>query len=242
MVMLDKYLQYLKIEKNASINTIKGYSSDINDFIKFLGNDEYINESKIVDVEYTVIREYLSNLHEKKYSRKTVLRKLAAIRAFYKYLVMEGYMEKNPAAQVFTPKMEKNIPEFLHLYEIDLLLDSPKPTTLGIRDKAILELLYATGIRVGELVNMDCGDIDFGYDTISVIGKGLKERRIPFGSKAKSAMKKYLNISRPELLKADEKAFLLNKNGTRLSDRSVRRIIDKYLEKVSINKNVTPIH
>ncbi|HHU69230.1 MAG TPA: tyrosine recombinase XerC [Thermoanaerobacterales bacterium] len=240
MVILDNFLMYLKIEKNASSNTINGYSTDIIQFIDFLQEDKGIKETQLGNVDYTIIREYLGILYKNNYSRKTIIRKLAAIRSFFKFMVIEGYIEENPAVQIYTPKTEKNIPEFLHMHEIEALLNSPEATVLGIRDKAILELLFATGIRVGELVNIDNDDVDFGNNTISVFGKGSKERIVPFGSYAKLSMERYLESSRPKLLKSKNKAFFLNKNGMRLSDRSVRRIIDKYIKKACINKNISP--
>lgn len=240
MFLLDKFIVHLKIEKNVSINTIKSYSTDIIHFIDFLQEEKGISETQLDIIDYPIIREYLGILYKKNYSRKTIIRKLAAIRSFFKFMVVEGYREENPAIQIYTPKTEKNIPEFLYMHEIEALLNSPEETVLGIRDKAILELLFATGIRVGELVNIDCNDVDFGNYTVNVFGKGSRERIVPFGRQAKLSMERYLDLSRPNLLKDNNNAFFLNKNGTRLSDRSVRRIIDKYMNKTCIDKKISP--
>lgn len=243
MQYLDHFLVYLKIEKNASINTVKSYSTDIIQFLNFLNDIKgiKIESPNKKEISHTVIREYLGALYKNKYSKRTITRKLAAIRSFYKFLCREGFVERNPALQVYTPKVEKNIPDFLYLPEIESLLNSPEESIIGMRDKAVMELLYATGIRVGELVGLNCCDVDIESGIITVFGKGAKERIVPFGKQAAASMERYLKYSRPHLKpSSEEKAFFLNKNGTRLSDRSVRRLLEKYIKKTSINKHISP--
>lgn len=236
---LIEFQGYLVIEKNASKHTISNYLRDIDSFISFLTSK---NIHSIKDVTYLDVRGYLSFLNKKAYSRKTIARKLSSLRSFYRFLVRENYLEINPFQMVSTPKLEKKLPNFLYPDEINELLAIPESTNpLGVRDKAMLELLYASGIRVSELVSLDLKSVDLSIGTALVFGKGAKERYVPLGNYAIEALKIYLEMARPKLNKTtDEKALFLNKEGGRLSDRSVRRMIDKYVQYLSISKKISP--
>lgn len=229
---------YLVIEKNASQHTIVNYLRDINTFVSFF-NGKGINSFEAVS--YFDVRGYLAYLNEKKYSRRTIARKLSSLRTFYRFLVRENHIEINPFQMVSTPKLEKKLPNFMYQDEISELLEAPdisKP--LGIRDKAILEVLYASGMRVSELVSLNLKSVDLIMGTALVFGKGAKERYVPLGSYAIRAIQEYLVDSRPKLNPQDKDALFLNNMGTRISDRSIRRIIDKYVHKLSKEKKVSP--
>ncbi|WP_424910680.1 tyrosine recombinase XerC [Thermovenabulum sp.] len=238
--LIDSFLSFLK-GKNRSENTLKAYAEDLLQFM------EYLKEKKISDIEslnkidYVLIRGFLANLREKGLEKRTVARKISAVRAFYKYLLKEEVIKSDPTLHIQGMKLPKKLPEFLYPNEINELLNLPDNSCLGIRDKAILELLYATGIRVGEMTNIKLKDLDLSNKILFVFGKGSKERIVFFGEKAKESLETYLKISRPILLKGREEEHLfLNKNGTRLTDRSIRRIVEKYVKKLSFIKKVTP--
>lgn len=234
---------YLEIEKNSSNHTISNYLKDIEDFISFLKSKD-VNNFK--DVTYIDVRGYLALLNIKKYSRKTISRKLSSLRSFYRFLVRENYLENNPFQMVSTPKLEKKLPSFLYTDEIKELLSAPnlnKP--LGIRDRAIMEVLYASGVRVSELVSLNIDSVDLIGGNALVFGKGSKERYVPLGKYSVEALTSYLEIRgifnlQNEKAGKTEKALFLNKYGGRLTDRSVRRIIDKYVDYIANNKKVSP--
>ncbi len=235
---IEEFMGHLRVERNLSPNTIEGYSSDLQGFLDFLGDEE----KRVEEIDYLVIRGYLAYLARAQYSRRSIARKLSSLRTFFSFLCQKGILEVNPAQSVSTPKQPRALPEFLHIDEIESLIESASsPDPLGLRDRAIFELLYATGIRVGELVGLDIKDLDYGFKYIKVMGKGRKERVVPVGEKALDALQNYLENGRPLLDKGSATdAMFLNKFGTRLTDRSVRRIIDKYIRIISINKKVTP--
>lgn len=242
--MNNKYIiefeGYLQIEKNASNHTISNYLKDIDDFISFLNSRDV---ATIKDVNYIDVRGYLALLNVKKYSRKTISRKLSSLRSFYRFLVRENYLEINPFQMVSTPKLERKLPSFLYPDEINQLLNAPnlnKP--LGIRDRAIMEVLYASGMRVSELVALNIDSIDLIGGNALVFGKGSKERYVPLGKYSIDALTNYLEIRDRFNLKndKDEKALFLNKYGGRLTDRSIRRIIDKYINYIANSKKVSP--
>jgi len=231
---IDKFIDYLKIEKNVSEYTLINYSVDLRDFSKFLGDID------IEVVDYLVLRRYLAQMKEKNYSKRTVARKLASLRSFFKFLYREGYIKTNPTLSIATPKLEKKLPLFLDTDEVVKLIEAPdKNDVLGLRDRAILETLYSTGIRVGELVRLNIEDIDFISGAVKVFGKGKKERLAPIGDKALCAIRDYLNKRKGREL-MDKKVIFLNKNGTRLTDRSVRRVVKKYIKRVSLREDISP--
>lgn len=239
--LIDDFLAYYQGVKNESENTIRAYAKDLVQFHEYLKQNK-ISEPVFKKIKHVHIRGFLAHLRKRNLSRRTIVRKLSAIRSFYKYLVIEGVVEHNIAADVITPKQPKELPLFLYPKEIETLLSQPKDTVLGIRDKAILELLYATGVRVGELVSIKISDLNLGANYIIVYGKGSRERVVFFGQKAEESLEDYLRNSRPFLLKKDLPCdfLFLNKNGTGISDRSIRRIVDKYVKKACLNKKTSP--
>lgn len=229
---------YLEIEKNASPHTIKNYLKDIDNFLVYI-HAKGINSFK--DVNYIDVRGYLAILNEKNYSRRTISRKLSSLRTFYRFLIRENYLEINPFQLVSTPKLEKKLPSFLYPDEINELLSVPntlKP--LGKRNKAILEVLYASGMRVSELVSLDINSLDMNNGTALVFGKGSKERYVPLGSYSIESLIDYLENARATFKPRDSKALFLNKDGGRLSDRSVRRMMDKYVKHLAMLKKISP--
>ena len=194
-------------------------------------------------VDVLLARRYLASLVGKDYSRKTIARNIAALRSFFRYLCRVQVVDSNPFVGIRTPKLERRLPQFLDVPELDDLLKLPPATVLGRRDSALLELLYGAGVRVSELVGLSLQNIDLSEQYILVFGKGSKERIIPIGRLAVKAISSYLQESRPVLLrKQPEKtdALFLNHTGTPLSDRSVRRILDKYVTRLAVHKRVTP--
>lgn len=231
---IDKFIDYLKIEKNASEHTIINYSVDLRDFGQFLG------DTKLETVNYLVLRRYLASMRGRNYSKRTIARKLASLRSFFRFLYREGYIKTNPASNVATPKLEKRLPLFLDTSEVVKLIEAPDEKDLtGLRDRAILETLYSTGIRVGELVRLNLDNIDFISGVVKVFGKGKKERLTPVGDKALRAIRNYLN-KRGQGKLTGKKAVFLNKNGSRLTDRSVRRVVGKYVKRVSLREGISP--
>lgn len=231
---IEKFINYLKIEKNASAHTIINYSVDLKNFSAFLG------ESSVESVNYLFLRKYLAHMKEKNYSKRTIARKLASLRSFFKFLYREGYLKANPASGISTPKLDKKLPIFLDTDEVTKLIEAPDEKDLaGLRDRAIMEALYSTGMRVSELVGMSLNDIDFISGVIKVFGKGKKERLAPIGDKALRAIRNYVG-KRGAAKLSDKKAVFLNKGGGRLTDRSVRRIIEKYIKRVSLREGVSP--
>jgi len=231
---VEKFIRYLEIERNASKHTLVNYSIDLKSL------SEFLKEEPIEKVDYVVLRRYLAHLKELNLSKVSIARKIASIRSFFKFLFREGIIKNNPASSLSTPKRDKHLPKFLDEKEIVLLLESPeKEDESGLRDAAILETLYSTGIRVSELVSLNIGSVDQIGGVIKVLGKGKKERIVPIGDRALQAVRDYLRKRRLTGGK-DDRALFFNKNGGRLTDRSVRRIINKYILKTSIQQKISP--
>ncbi len=192
------------------------------------------------------MRKYIVYLKKCDYSVRSICRKISTVRSFFKFLSREGIVDINPTINLITPKIKKKLPSFLYLEEINKLIETPTGHTIsGIRDRAILELLYGTGMRVGELVNLNISDIDLYEKTVRVFGKGSKERILPLGNPSIKAVKKYLtvrNIFRKNISinKNDLDALFLNRFGGRLSVRSIRRLIIKYMKIAGLNKKISP--
>ncbi|TCS82928.1 tyrosine recombinase XerC [Tepidibacillus fermentans] len=243
MESFDQYLiefqGYLQIEKNASIHTIKNYLKDIDDFLAFMAS---LGLTTYDQVEYLHVRSYLALLNKKEYTRKTISRKLSSLRTFFRFLTRENHIQTNPFRMVSTPKIEKKLPQFLYMEEIEELLQLPdRSNPIGIRDRAIIETLYASGMRVSELVSLNIDSIDLLTGNALVFGKGAKERYVPLGSYAIKALNEYIDHARPKLNPASqEKALFLNRYGNRISDRSVRRMLGKYVQSLSMIKKVSP--
>lgn len=235
MKYLEQYLHYLKYEKNYSSDTINSYEEDILEYLAFF--DDY--GLSILHVKYDDIRGFLKMLGNKKNKASTLARKISSLRGFYKFLINNNYTSSNPFSLVKTPKKEKKLPRFFYYNEIEQLFDAiDLSSSLGQRDRAILELLYATGVRVSELVNIKIGDIT-GME-IKVLGKGSKERIVQFGDYAKEALELYLENGYRALNVKNSDYLFLNSNGGKLTTRGIRYILDKVIVKTSINKKISP--
>lgn len=229
---IEKFIRYLKIEKDAPMNTIKNYSIDLEDFAYFF------RDKKIEDIDYLEIRRFLAQLRLRNLKKVSIARKLSTLRSFFKFLIREGYLKNNPIVVISTPKLDKKLPVFLNIDEVNQLLNAPGYDSTGLRDKAILETLYSTGIRLMELVGLNITDIDFIGGVIKVYGKGKKERLVPIGDKALQVIRTYLSKKgRKEL---SNKAIFLNKKGTRLGKRSIQNIVDKYINATCRKQNISP--
>ncbi len=241
---IGDFLDYLTFERNVSPNTITAYRDDLESFIGFLCSDYMTMGRDQLDlkrVDTLAIRSYLAHLSRRKLSRATAARHLSALRTFFKYLVREEIVEANPARTVATPKREKHLPAVLQTSDVALLIEQPDAsTTLGVRDAAWLELLYASGLRISELVGIDLDDLELRARLVKVRGKGAKERIVPFGSKAESALRAYLAM-RGELVRdVEEQAVFLNYRGKRITTRSIRRLFDDYVRDASLRAGVSP--
>lgn len=231
---IDKFLNYLKVEKDASVHTLINYSVDLRDLGQFLNN----RELKTIDV--FDIRKFLVALRQKGLKKVTIARKMACLRSFFKFLTREGHLKSNPMVGLVGPKLEKRLPLFLGEEDTIKLLETPDiADAAGLRDKAILETLYSTGIRVSELVGLSIEDIDFISGIVRVYGKGKKERLAPIGDRALRVIKNYLK-KRKKGVGTSDCAVFLNKDGHRLTDRSVRNIVEKYIKVASIRTDISP--
>lgn len=243
---IDGFLDHMRVEKSASSLTLISYRTDLSQFFTFMA-DKYGTPREEISNElfnHKSVREYLMFLQQQGLSRATMARKLASLRSFVRYLCRENILPGNPIAAVATPKQDKKLPRFLYPVEIEMLISAPDMTsTAGKRDRAILETLYATGIRVSELVGIDLKDIDLANAIVKVKGKGNKERIVPLGRKARESLAIYMNESRNNFARKaleGSNALFLNKYGKRLSERSIRNILNKYVEQVALNQKVNP--
>ncbi|WP_026692500.1 tyrosine recombinase XerC [Peribacillus kribbensis] len=238
--ILKSYTEYLQVEKNCSNHTVINYQRDINEFIIFM------SEHRLADfnaIEYLDARLFLTGLYEKNLAKKTISRKISCLRSFFRFMMREGAVEENPFSLVSLPKKDHKLPRFLYEEEIEPLFQACDPDqVLGVRDLALLELLYGTGARVSECCEMKLKDIDFSLGTILIHGKGRKDRYVPIGSYGREAVKIYIETSRSRLLKAGrEHDFLfVNAKGGPLSARGVRYILDGVIKKASKEKSLHP--
>ena len=230
---INKFITYLNIEKNASEHTISNYQKDLEDFFIFLGNKPLEN------IDYLILRQYSAQLRLLKYRSRTVARKLSSLRSFFKFLCREGIIQNNPAELLVSPKLDKTLPKFLTEQEmescINYLNKAEKKSVLDLRNYAILEVLYSSGIRVSELIGLNLDDLDLNQGILKVRGKGKKERIVPIGQKAIDALNRYLSASYRKDL-----AVFLNKSGSRLTARSVRKIVHKCSIAISASRNISP--
>lgn len=270
--IIQKFLDYLKFERRFSEHTAKCYGADLTQFGEFLkgaseggpSDSEPIShvhheagpatavatqvilkiDQLLLSVCTDAVRGYLAFLNEKQYSKATIARKLATLRSFYKFLVKRNHVSSNPVVSIRTPKQEKKLPRFLEYEEVKRLLDTPPMDTwLGARDRAILETLYSTGIRVSELVALNMDDVDFLGEVVHVRGKGKKERIAPIGSSALQVIQHYMEYRNKRAQSNgnfDSKVLFVNKHGRRLSTRSVRRKMDKYLKMAGLDPAISP--
>ncbi|MBQ2639378.1 MAG: tyrosine recombinase [Bacilli bacterium] len=238
MESVNKYLEYLKYQKNYSNYTIDSYKTDILEYLEYLKR-ENLNYKNIV---YSDIRFYLMYLkEEKKDTNSSIDRKLSALRGFYKYMANEKIVKTNIFSLVNGPKKDKKLPRYFEYNELEELFNACDiSTSLGQRDLLILEMLYATGIRVGELVNIKVNDINKSERKIIILGKGNKERIVEYGDYCEEILNLYLKEGYRDLNKEGSKYLLLNKNGGVLTERGVRYLLDKIIKNTSINKNISP--
>ena len=238
---IKAFTSYLQIEKNASPNTVKYYQNDLEIFFAFLQGEGIAD---LGDVDQKVVRIYLTMLYNKQLSRRSVSRKISTLRSFYKYLERENVLFSNPFVHISLPRTESPVPGFLYKQELEKLFeinDLNEPT--GQRNQALIELLYATGMRVSECQGLRLQDIDFSIGTIFVRGKGRKERYIPFGRFAEIALETYITEGRPALLKKAEQqneAVFLNARGNPITARGIRLILNKMVEKAALTVHVHP--
>ncbi len=262
---VEKFVRYLRDARNASPHTLRNYQSDLEQFVGYL-SPPGSKPPALAKIDQRLIREYIAHLHDQRMQKSSIARKLAALRSFFKFCVREGLAQQNPARLVATPKLPKRVPSVLTAEEVNTFLDQlarveppgpdeehPKRKRPGAdadesklllrRDRAILELLYASGLRVSELTGLDLADVDRREQILRVRGKGRKERIVPFGGKAAAALESYLPV-RSEILRRNRegaaKAVFLNYAGGRLTTRSVGRIVKKYVRLANINWDLHP--
>lgn len=239
-IFLKEYLNVLRLEKNLSVNTISSYRNDINSLINFLDSLK-INDPSLVDNK--LLNSFFINLQELGLSNTSAARYYSSIKGFFSYLFSNKYIKANPVEKVMPPKLSKNLPSVLSLGEIDSILLKPDvENKLGLRDRGILEVLYACGLRVSELIGLKISDLFFDEEIIRVLGKGSKERLVPIGSSAIKWTKEYLTKSRPLLAKKakSENVVFLNNRGSKLSRMGVWKIVDHYVKEAGIQKEVHP--
>lgn len=243
---LDGFLRYCTDVRQLAPGTAEAYSKDVIQFADFLA--EQWGEERAYDwasVDYRVIRRFLAHLARQKYDRSTIGRKLSALRSFFRYLLNEEAVTHNPAAVAPTPKRGETLPEYLYEDEMERLLSAPdEATPLGQRDRAILEMLYATGVRVSELVAMNVEDLEFRDGQIRVIGKGNRERIVLLGERAIAVVRRYIADGREKLLRdgqsPDEHALFLNRTGGRLSVRGVQKRVNLHVLESAASSRITP--
>ena len=247
---IENYLAYLRFQRNVSEHTLRNYASDLHQLRHFLTHRQDGDERPepgLEQIDHLTLREFLGSLYQQRNSKSSVARKLAAIRSFMRFLTARGVIDANPAKNVSTPKQEKRLPEYMMKDAVVELVETPDTNTpLGRRDRAILELLYATGIRVGELVSADLGDLDLVDGFLRVLGKGRKERIVPFGAKARDALETYLRV-RDMLMRGTRaappdsmEAVFLNFRGGRLTTRGVGLIVNRYVGRLAQRLHVHP--
>lgn len=238
MEAIEQFLRYLNIEKNASLHTISNYQRDIQQFREFLDKRDIDSWE---DVKPTQIRAYLAQMQQGALAKSSRARRLSTLKSFFKFLLREDYIENNPVIGISAPKKDKKLPAFLDKQSVIKLLEAPPADSLsGLRDRAILETLYSSGLRVSELVGSNIPDIDFIAEAVKVRGKGKIERLAPLGRPAIMAIRRYLEKRDQELKVVDRKVVFANKFGGRLTARSVQRMVARYMKQVSSQNNLSP--
>ncbi|HUF17908.1 MAG TPA: tyrosine recombinase XerC [Thermoanaerobaculia bacterium] len=244
---IGDFLDHLTYERNIAVNTVIAYREDLDSFVSFLLQDYFTISRDALDwqkVDHLAIRSYLAHLGRRKLSRSSMARHLSALRSFFKFLMREGIVTKNAARGVATPKREKHLPAVMQTAEIALLLEQPDlERPLGVRDRAWLELLYASGLRISELVGIDLDDLQLRSRLVKVRGKGSRERIVPFGRKAEEGLREYLRVRQDLVSESDideEQPLFVNYRGTRISARSVRRLFDDYVRDASLRHGISP--
>jgi integrase/recombinase XerC len=230
--LVDKFLRHLEIERGMSSHTLRAYRKDLEEFTVHAQKDA-------ADIEMIDVRGFVAQQIKKGLTKTTAGRRLSTVRSFLKFLTREGYLKANPAKLVTTPKAEKHLPKFLSVDDVFSLIE--KPDAIGfihVRDRAILELLYSSGLRVSEVAGLNVEDVNTREGLVKVRGKGKKERIVPMGSKAVEAIRGYM--TEKILLKKKSKTLFLNKRGTELSERGIRRIVVKYARLIGVSGQIGP--
>jgi len=238
---IDDFLSYIQYERGYSKHTTIAYKNDLNHFINYCRNyiSKQLNDFSMVDRK--MIRQFLGHEYEQGKSSKTVSRRLATLKSFFKYLVQAEIVSNNPTIHVKTPKVSKNIPTFVQERWIATLMDSPDTSTLiGLRDKAIIELFYATGVRLSELVALNIGSVDPVTNLLKVMGKGRKERIVPFGDKAKNSIEHYLNGREQSWMSNQDTPLFFGRGDNRISVRTVARRMEQYLKPIVGKDGASP--
>lgn len=236
---IEDYLAYLNVERGLAQNTLDAYGRDLRAYARFL---QQHNVTSFRDTEKEAVRAYLEQLHNLGRASSTISRNLAAIKSFYQFLVDEDLLESDPTVHLDSPKVVKRLPRVLNVSEVEALLNQPSLDNVhSIRDKAMLEVIYATGIRVSELVSLDLLDISLEAGYLRCLGKGNKERIVPLGSVAIKYLELYLEVARPEIVKrSGETALFVNHHGRRLTRQGFWKIIKRYAKEANIDENITP--
>jgi integrase/recombinase XerC len=243
--LVQDFQTYLKVERNVSPHTQQAYIADVQEFIQFLKTNGLVKNDKVENADAEAIRSFLGHLHRQKVKKVTVNRKISSLRAFYRYLLRQGKIKKNPANMVQSPKTEKYMPTFLSVDEaFELLNANAGKNSPDLRTRAMMELFYSSGLRLSELAALNVMDIDFNQQLVKVRGKGRKERIVPVGKTALQSIREYLNET-GDLRKgigADvfEEPLFLNARGKRISTRSIARMIDEAAEKSGLGRKISP--
>jgi integrase/recombinase XerC len=243
---LEQFIQHLQYERGVSPHTLRNYASDLAQFRSYMQKVGSGAEIDVREIDRLTLREWMAELH-KGHKKTSVARKLASLRTFFQFLMREGVLDANPAKLVATPKIERKLPGHLSIEDAIRFIETPDTNTdLGRRDRAIIEFLYATGMRVGELVGLNLRDIDFREKLVRVTGKRKKQRIVPFGEPSLQALMHYIAETRPAFLNncppalRDDQAVFLNYQGTRITTRSVGRMIEKYIRQCSNIHDISP--
>ena len=239
--LVDRYLEHLRVTRNSSVHTQRSYAADLSGFTDFLERRGELG-SFPADLSRTTVRAYVVALSEEGYSKRSTARKLSSLRSFFNYLVRTGELESNPAEGVRAPKLDRPLPRFLEVEEVERLMAAASaPDLWGLRDRAILETLYGAGLRVSELVSVNVNDLDFSAGLVRAQGKGRKERLAPLGRAAMQCLGKYLAaLHRAGLNGGGPRPCFINRRGERLDVRSIRRLVAKYLARAGLRHRASP--
>lgn len=234
---LDKFLNYLKYEKNYSANTIESYKRDVLDFYKFMAREVL----ELNDINFKNLRIFLSDLNSFNISKRTQSRKISALRTFYKFMLNEHWVEDNPFLQISTPKLDRKNPQVLYYDDLENVIESLNDKEpLGLRNKAIFEIMYASGLRASELCSLTLSSVDMSYRQLRVMGKGAKERIVPFNKESQEVLAEYIEYGRPILNKNGENWLFLSKNGKKMSSRSLWDVINSSTKKLNTSLAAHP--
>lgn len=236
--LVDRYLQHLRVERNLSKHTVAAYSIDLAGLASWAEREQL----HLLDVDHRTLRRYLAELDRASYARRTVARRLAAVRSFYRFCIQQSLLTASPAAVLATPKLPRELPTVAPARLLSELIETPDADSpSGLRDRAILELLYATGIRVSELSGLDLGSVDLTNGLVRVMGKGARERIVPVHPLAVTRIRRYLSEGRPQLVGTQPTdAVFLNRLGTRLTSGGVRRMLERHLKTLGASSQLTP--